>query len=492
MSEFAPHRWTPISDLPADWQTSMLNTQTTALVAAWQEQQEELRAKGVFTAFVDKLKRQWSIETGIIEGAYSLSEGATKTLIEKGLDAALISHSDANEEPSSIIAKIHDHKLAIDGLYDFVSGNRELTLSYIKELHVVLMNNQRTYVARDSLGNWVDRELPRGIWKKMPNNVEHPDAGVFEYCPPEQVQQEMENLLSMHNMHVVSNVPADVEAAWLHHRFSVIHPFTDGNGRVVRCLATLVMLKSRWLPLVVTRTERDEYIRSLRSADGGSLKELVDLFGSLQRKSIREAISLGEQAAQESKAFDTILRAVTAKFSQRKQADVERRRRAVAIADSLFQVTNDSMRSKAESIATAIKEANPQFSAFLAIGANGSEKGTYYYKQIVECARHFQYYANLHVYHAWSTLVLKTDRRSEVLVSIHGIGGGESGIYGCTAAFFTKDRQEDETQISDFIPLGSEPFEFSYTEDGTEVQRRFIRWLDGVVMLGMQEWQKSV
>jgi len=56
---------------------------------------------------------------------------------------------------------------------------------------------------------------------------------------------------------------------------------------------------------------------------------------------------------------------------------------------------------------------------------------------------------------------MATDRRSEILVSIHGIGGGESGIYGCTGMFFTKDQQENETQISNFQPLGNDPFEFS-------------------------------
>ena len=32
----------------------------------------------------------------------------------------------------------------------------------------------------------------------------------------------------------------EIEATWLHHRFTQIHPFQDGNGRVARALASLV------------------------------------------------------------------------------------------------------------------------------------------------------------------------------------------------------------------------------------------------------------
>jgi Fic family protein len=492
MSEFVPFKWSHIDDLPSDWRSSLSNSQTEALADTWNEQQEELRERGSYKFFLEKLKRQWSIETGVIEGAYSISEGATRTLIEKGLDAVLISHGETSEDPVSVITKIQDHQRAIEGLYDFVSGNRELTLFYIKELHSVLMNNQRTYLGRDQFGNLQRRELPIGVWKTLPNDVEHPDGGRFEFCPPEHVQSEMESLLKMHCKHIADGVPADVQAAWLHHRFAVIHPFTDGNGRIARCLATLVLLKARWLPLVVTRTDRSDYIASLRAADSGDLKPLVDFIGSLQRKSIREAISLGEQAAEEAQAFESILNAVTQKFSQRRQKDQQLRSQARDIADSLFQSANTSIASKASSIAAAIKIENKQFNAYRTHGENESNKGKYYYKQIVDSARHYQYFANLNVYHAWSSLVIVTNRRAEILISIHGIGGSTSGVFGCTAMFFTKDTEDDHTQISDYEPLGPEPFEFSYTENSVDVQRRFTRWLDTVILKGLQRWHATI
>jgi hypothetical protein len=75
-----------------------------------------LRRKEPFHNFVERLKRHWAIETGAIEGLYSLSEGATVTLIEKGLDAALIGHEDTDQPPEDVILKIKDQHQAIQGI----------------------------------------------------------------------------------------------------------------------------------------------------------------------------------------------------------------------------------------------------------------------------------------------------------------------------------------------------------------------------------------
>lgn len=493
MNDFHVRTWAPIEDLPTDWDVSLRNAQTEALVDAWLEQAEELREQGFYIDFLAKLKRQWSIETGVIEGLYDLSDGATKTLIEKGLDASLISHTEASDEPTSIVEKILDHHRAIDGLYDFVSGNRPLGTSYVKELHQVLTEHQLTYLARDTLGNRVVRDLPRGEWKWMKNNVEHGDGSVFEYCPPEHVAQEMDNLISLHSRHVKDGVPADVESAWLHHRFAIIHPFTDGNGRVARCLATLVLLREHWLPLVVTRMDRSKYINALRAADNGDLKLLVDFVGSLQRKAIREAFSLSDQVISESRAVSGILAAVKAKFAERREADEDLRKNALTIADSLFVFAKESLRTRAVEIRTAIQDEGIGFIAFEAEGANNSDRSRFYYHQIVESAKSFEYFANLDVYHAWTSLVINTTRRAEILFSFHGIGQKSSGVLGCAAMFFTKEKNEDgETEISGFVPLGDEPFEFTYTENDGDVRNRFQKWLDQIVLLGLEEWQKVV
>ena len=121
MGEFNTHKWSHISDLPDNWQSELVDISTAAIVKAWLEQAEELRGKTLYGKFLGKLHREWAIETGVIEGIYSISEGGTKTLIEKGLDASFLSHEDTDLPAQEVIAKIKDQEAAIHGLYDFVS-----------------------------------------------------------------------------------------------------------------------------------------------------------------------------------------------------------------------------------------------------------------------------------------------------------------------------------------------------------------------------------
>src|SRR5260221_6025916 len=86
----------------------------------------------------------------------------------------------------------------------------------------------------------------------------------------------MDLLVCMHAQH--SGVSPEIESAWLHHRFTQIHPFQDGNGRVARALASLVAIRAGWFPLVIRRQDRVEYIGALERADEGELLPLVNLF----------------------------------------------------------------------------------------------------------------------------------------------------------------------------------------------------------------------
>src|SRR5262249_30807162 len=160
----------------------------------------------------------------------------------------------------------------------FVRGDRPLSKSYIHEMHTALLRNQGTSTVVDQFGNAFESQLIKGRYKERPNNPLRPDGTVHEYCPPEHVESEMDRLLVMHREHERCAVPVEVEAAWLHHRFTQIHPYQDGNGRVGRSVASLVFLKEGWFPVVVTREDRTRYIDALEVADGGDLRSLVAFF----------------------------------------------------------------------------------------------------------------------------------------------------------------------------------------------------------------------
>ena len=229
-------KWQPIEDLPLNWR-ELANTELPPLVTVWNDQAERLRNSGEFRTYMEKLQREIAIETGIIERLYTIDRGVTRLLIEQGINESLIPHGSTDRPVKQVVAMIKDQENAVEGLFDFVGGQRTLSTSYIKQLHQLLTQNQESTEALVQSTNQIVRvDLLRGDWKQWPNNPMRPDGSVYEYCPPEQVASQMDELVMLHVQHNAGNVSPEIEAAWLHHRFAQIHPFQDGNGRVARCI----------------------------------------------------------------------------------------------------------------------------------------------------------------------------------------------------------------------------------------------------------------
>jgi len=288
------YKWRPIEDLPDDWR-GLASSELAGLFAVWKVHVVRLKDSPAYQEFQIRLRREWAIETGIIEGLYDIDRGVTRTLIERGLHASLIAHGDANKPAEEIIPMLKDHEAVVEGLFDFVGQKRQLSTSYIKQVHQALTTHQETATGVDSFGHITQIPLLRGDWKKWPNNPTRKDGGIHEYCPPEQTASEMDRLIEMHQQHLAQGVPPEIEAAWLHHGFTQIHPFQDGNGRVARALASLIYIRAGWFPFVVHRDDCTEYIDCLEQADSGDLFPLVKLSGRIQKKAFNQATNLSIQ-----------------------------------------------------------------------------------------------------------------------------------------------------------------------------------------------------
>src|SRR5882672_186599 len=180
------YRWHSIEDLPENW-PELAAPELPALSAAWQKYFEKLRNSDSLKHFNERLIREWAIETGIIENLYSIDRGVTQTLIEKGIEASLIPHGSTDKPVELIIPILKDQEEVVEGLFDFVAQRRELSTSYIKQLHQAFTRHQDKTPAVDSLGRSGEVDLLRGEWKRLPNNPMRPDGSVHEFCPPEHV-----------------------------------------------------------------------------------------------------------------------------------------------------------------------------------------------------------------------------------------------------------------------------------------------------------------
>jgi len=473
------HRWEPITDVMAE-QRSLRFPELDGLIAVFGKRRGEMEGASALREFQARLVRSWSIETGILERLYTLSDSATLTLLEQGFDAALLSHGDSDLPPEQLVTILRDHQDAAEGLFEFVKGGRPLTTSYVKQLHQVFTRHQPTCDAVDGQGNWVQVPLRRGEWKLLPNNPGDVKTGEVwhQYSPPEQVASEMDRLIALHGGH--GDVHYVVEAAWLHHRFAQIHPFQDGNGRVARALASLVCIRGGGFPVVVMREQKAEYIRALGQADKGDLSHLVAMFERQQVASVLNAVGVSEAVLAGAASLDSIL-----SEAKRKLERADRMSRVLAeLLDQFVHATKARLDDVGERVAKAVplrevKVALPPagFAAFQADTKRLSvEHG---------------YEASFAGVVAEIGLMLRTSRSmSMIVVAIHQAGRVEDGV-GAALAFLSSAGPDGRAEAA-ALGIVDRPFTFTAERDHAELLSSYSAWLERAVARGLDLWQRGL
>lgn len=457
--------------------------------AIWTEQRSRLKGSTHLSDFTERLSREWAIETGVIENLYEIERGVTQTLIERGFQAELLSHGTTNKPRDYVIQLLRDQKDALDGVFDFVKGDRPLTTSYIKELHAALLRSQSVTDGIDSQGRLVEIPLTRGDWKSSANSPSR-DGVTFAYCPPEQVASEMDRLVLLHREQEKSGVPSEVQAAWLHHRFTQIHPFQDGNGRVARAIASLVLVKDGLFPLVVTRDDKIMYLDALEFADAGDLKPLVDLIAKLQISQFRKATSISEAILVQDDvdaALSSLLKAAD-KIAHDKLAEL---RGVFELARQIEKSVEDRFSELRATLLKGLKRADP--AATVHTNKANSETDHYFRAQIFENAKHhLGYYADFAEYRSWVALNLFWYRRAKIVFAIHGIGRPFNGSLICAPFLDLRDIDEEEHVQSALVPLSDEGFVFFYNEDSAKLLARFIPWRERVLNVAIKELTRNL
>ena len=144
---------------PVNFSTLWQNTDTSKLddlLPSWYRKREEMQTGGDdYEEFINRLKRQHAIETGVIEKLYDLSEGITQTFIKEGFLESYLQHGDTNISPKKLMAHLRDHFEAMDFIFDMVKNERPMTKSFIKQLHQLITSHQDTTDAIDSLRRFV-------------------------------------------------------------------------------------------------------------------------------------------------------------------------------------------------------------------------------------------------------------------------------------------------------------------------------------------------
>lgn len=208
---------------------------------------------------MQKFRLWWTYHSNAIEGN-SLTQGETEMFLIEGLTA--------KGKPLKDHLDLRGHSNAINFLLGFIRDKEVLTEAVVRELHKVLLVEPYRVQAITPDGLPTMKTIALGQYKTQPNHVRTPTGETHYYATPEETPSKMQDLMNWYRDESAKGVLHPVEvAARFHHRFTEIHPFDDGNGRMSRLLMNLMLMQEGYPPVVIRNTEKDLYLAALRRAD---------------------------------------------------------------------------------------------------------------------------------------------------------------------------------------------------------------------------------
>lgn len=470
--------WKPI-EFTQNWvkcDTSVLDD----IVESWYVQREKLqRNSSEYKEFMERLKRKHAIETGIVERMYDLSTGITDTFINDGFRSSILSHGDTNIEPRKLMDFLNDHLEAIDWVFDIIKEERPFSVFMINQLHQLVTRHQETAEGRDAHGNKSQIPLLRGDFKKWENNPVRTDGTKVLYCPPEHVVSEMDNLIKIYGRLSDEKIHPLLLTSWVHHAFSTIHPYQDGNGRVARLLASLIFIKHGLFPLTVLREEaKHRYIDALERADMGNPESFVTYLGELQKRNIQEALNLQEIT---SSSFEAVQDALIQKIRTLKQVEKETvasgRRKIFSVCEEYLEEVEQNLKKKyGKDVAVYLKKSS--FDDTSIYPPTNRLRQDFYFSQIIQYAQKHHYYFNRNLPKAWLTLEFdfSIERKYRIGFTLHHFGY-EEGTLAIGVFLEQKSKNEPDTPDS-VIPLSISPHVVSVYSNGEAKELNIRRYLE--------------
>lgn len=190
----------------------------------------------VLKSLQDDLVVRWTYHSNAIEGN-TLTLLETKVVLQNGIT---VGGKTLREHFEAI-----NHREAIYYVQDIIQNHEPLSEWQIRCIHQLILKN-------------IDDESA-GQYRTV--NVAISGAS---HTPPDCVllTEKMAQLLDW--CYARANTVHPIEtAAKLHADFVGIHPFIDGNGRTSRLLMNLELMKSGYLPCIITVDQRLEYYEAL-------------------------------------------------------------------------------------------------------------------------------------------------------------------------------------------------------------------------------------
>ena len=196
----------------------------------------------------DSLTLEWTYNSNAIEGN-TLSLQETRLIIEDGLT---VKGKSLREHFEAV-----NHQESIEFVESLVSDDYLLKATDILDVHKLVLYR----IEKDFAGRYRNSGVRIAGANFVPPNALKIDAL-------------MEDLIDWVNGNDDTLDPV-VKATFFHHRFVWIHPFFDGNGRTVRLIFNLLLMKEGFPPAIILKNDRKKYYDALNKANTGDYSKLL-------------------------------------------------------------------------------------------------------------------------------------------------------------------------------------------------------------------------
>ena len=446
------------------------------------------------TCFTNNFKKHffemWAIELGLVENIYGWGRGVTIALIQEGMKIdVLMEHAGSNaDDAESNLKTIANHISTLTEVeMGFVNGQEKLNASYIRQLHVQLLENQEFHDVYVENVGFTKIELKKGVFKDMSNdphqiNADEVREKIMAYCPPENCTQEIITLCDLFYNEEIQKASPEVRAAWLHHRFAKIHPFSDGNGRVARTLASLVLMKSGLPPLIIRRDEdRESYLDALKVADNGNLQLLTNIIIDRTRADIFKLIA-------DSSSVDDSLK--IAEESMIENIEL-RKERASILFNNVHAGAQNKFNSIAHELTTIIYKAkrNNQLSKIEDIVIKNPNQEDSHSKDFLIEELSLDYKPRIGDVSGYISFQIVTDYKFTIIIHLHERDYADGGGFVLIGIMVEEDLDSKEVNIN-LIPVNPLMVSVLNSNENTTLQK-ITKWSAEAVEKGLTIWGKS-
>lgn len=222
---------------------------------------------------LQKYRLDWNYHSNAIEGN-SLTYGETRAFLMHGLTA--------KGKPLKDHLDIRGHNQAVDFIYRMIKEDTEITETDIRSLHEVILVEPYEVDTKTDEGIPAKKRIQLGRYKTSPNHVETKTGEIHYYATPEDTPILMGELMEVYRQNKTNPVVHPfILAAYFHYRFTAIHPFDDGNGRMARLMMNLLLMKAGYPPVIIRQEQasREAYYYALSQADAGEYIPFFELIG---------------------------------------------------------------------------------------------------------------------------------------------------------------------------------------------------------------------